>query len=135
MTEKRKVIVDDEEFEVELEKKGTSWQVKIRYREFLIKVEGERKKNSKENKRKKKIKVGNGTVSSSIPGKIISLNVSIGDKVKQGEVLAILEAMKMQNEVVAPIKGIIKHINCDIGDSIIANAPLIIIEGKKKGVI
>ena len=64
MTEKRKVIVDDEEFEVELEKKGTSWQVKIRNREFLIKVEGERKKNSKENKRKKKIKVGNGTVSS-----------------------------------------------------------------------
>ena len=135
MTEKRKVIVDDEEFEVELEKKGTSWQVKIRYREFLIKVEGERKKNSKENKRKKKIKIGNGTVSSSIPGKIISLNVSIGDKVKQGDVLAILEAMKMQNEIVAPIKGIIKQINCDSGDSIIANAPLIIIEGKKKGVI
>ena len=131
MTEKRKVIVDDEEFEVELEKKGTSWQVKIRNREFLIKVEGERKKNSKENKRKKKIKVGNGTVSSSIPGKIISLNVSIGEKVKQGDVLAILEAMKMQNEIVAPIKGIIKQINCDSGDSIIANAPLIIIEGKK----
>ena len=131
MTEKRKVIVDDEEFEVELEKKGTSWQVKIRNREFLIKVEGERKKNSKENKRKKKIKLGNGTVSSSIPGKIISLNVSIGDKVKQGDVLAILEAMKMQNEIVAPIKGIIKQINCDSGDSIIANAPLIIIEGKK----
>lgn len=131
MTDKRKVIVDDEEFEVELEKKGTSWQVKIRNREFLIKVEGERKKNSKENKRKKKIKVGNGTVSSSIPGKIISLNVSIGDKVKQGDVLAILEAMKMQNEIVAPIKGVIKQINCDSGDSIIANAPLIIIEGKK----
>ena len=131
MTEKRKVIVDDEEFEVELEKKGTSWQVKIRNREFLIKVEGERKKNSKENKRKKKIKIGNGTVSSSIPGKIISLNVSIGDKVKQGDVLAILESMKMQNEIVAPIKGIIKQINCDSGDSIIANAPLIIIEGKK----
>ena len=61
MTEKRKVIVDDEEFEVELEKKGTSWQVKIRNREFLIKVEGKRKKNSKENKRKKKIKVGSAS--------------------------------------------------------------------------
>ena len=131
MTEKRKVIVDDEEFEVELEKKGSSWKVKIRNREFQIRVKGERKKNSKENKRKKKIKVSNGTVSSSIPGKIISLNVSIGDKVKQGDVLAILEAMKMQNEIVAPIKGVIKQINCDSGDSIIANAPLIIIEGKK----
>ena len=48
MTEKRKVIVDDEEFEVELEKKGTSWQVRIKDKEFLIKVEGERNKISKE---------------------------------------------------------------------------------------
>jgi len=131
MTDKRKVIVDDEEFEVELEKKGNSWQVKIKDKEFLIKVEGERSKSSKENKRKKKVRVGNGTVSSSIPGKIISLNVSIGDKVKQGEVLAILEAMKMQNEIVAPIKGIVKQINCASGDSIIANTPLIIIEEKR----
>ena len=58
MTEKRKVIVDDEEFEVELEKKGTSWQVRIKDKEFLIKVEGERNKISKENKRKKKVRVG-----------------------------------------------------------------------------
>jgi len=132
MTEKRKVIVDDEEFEVELEKKGTSWQVRIKDKEFLIKVEGERNKISKENKRKKKVRVGNGTVSSSIPGKIISLNVGVGDEVKEGEVLAILEAMKMQNEIVAPIKGIIKKINCASGDSIIANTPLIIIEEKNR---
>jgi biotin carboxyl carrier protein len=131
MTEKRKVIVDDEEFEVELEKKGKSWQVRIKDKEFLIKVEGERNKISKENKRKKKVRVGNGTVSSSIPGKIISVNVGIGDKVKQGEVLAILEAMKMQNEIVAPIKGIIKQINCASGDNIVANTPLIIIEEKR----
>ena len=115
----------------QLEKKGSSWQVKIKDKEFLIKVEGERNKISKENKRKKKVRVGNGTVSSSIPGKIISLNVGIGDKVKEGEVLAILEAMKMQNEIVAPVKGIIKQINCASGDSIIANTPLIIIEEKR----
>lgn len=132
MTEKRKVIVNDEEFEVELEKKGTSWQVRIKDKEFLIKVEEERNRISKESKRKKKARIGNGTVSSSIPGKIISVNVGIGDKVKQGEVLAILEAMKMQNEIVAPIKGIIKQINCASGDSIVANTPLIIIEGKNR---
>jgi pyruvate carboxylase subunit B len=130
MTEKRKVIVDDEEFDVELERKGSSWQVKIGDKEFKIKIEGAKNRIPKENKRKKKIKVGNGTVSSSIPGKIISLNVDIGDLVKEGKVLAILEAMKMQNEIIAPIKGIIKEINCNTGDSIDANAPLIIIEEK-----
>ena len=130
MAEKRKVIVDDEEFDVELERKGSSWQVKIGDKEFKIKIEGGKNRIPKENKRKKKIKVGNGTVSSSIPGKIISLNVNIGDLVKEGKVLAILEAMKMQNEIIAPIKGIIKEINCNTGDSIDANAPLIIIEEK-----
>jgi len=130
MTEKRKVIVDDEEFDVELERKGSSWQVKIGDKEFKIEIEGGKNRIPKENKRKKKIKVGNGTVSSSIPGKIISLNVNIGDLVKEGKVLAILEAMKMQNEIIAPIKGIIKEINCNTGDSIDANAPLIIIEEK-----
>jgi pyruvate carboxylase subunit B len=113
-----------------LERKGSSWQVKIGDKEFKIKIEGGKNRIPKENKRKKKIKVGNGTVSSSIPGKIISLNVDIGDLVKEGKVLAILEAMKMQNEIIAPIKGIIKEINCNTGDSIDANAPLIIIEEK-----
>jgi biotin carboxyl carrier protein len=133
MVEKRKVTVDDEEFEVEMEKKGMSWLVKIRDREFLIKVEGGRNNKAKENKRKKKLNVRNGTVSSSIPGKIISLNINIGDIVEEGEVLAILEAMKMQNEILAPIKGIIRQINCKSGDSILANSPLIIIEGENRG--
>jgi len=133
MVEKRKVTVDDEEFEVEMEKKGMSWLVKIRDREFLIKVEGGRNNKAKENKRKKKLNVSNGTVSSSIPGKIISLNINIGDIVEEGEVLAILEAMKMQNEILAPIKGIIRQINCKSGDSILANSPLIIIEGENRG--
>ena len=133
MVEKRKVTVDDEEFEVEMEKKGMSWLVKIRDREFLIKVEGGRNNKAKENKRKKKLNVRNGTVSSSIPGKIISLNINIGDIVQEGEVLAILEAMKMQNEILAPIKGIIRQINCKSGDRILANSPLIIIEGENRG--
>ena len=110
-----------------------SWLVKIRDREFLIKVEGGRNNKAKENKRKKKLNVSNGTVSSSIPGKIISLNINIGDIVEEGEVLAILEAMKMQNEILAPIKGIIRQINCKSGDSILANSPLIIIEGENRG--
>jgi biotin carboxyl carrier protein len=36
----------------------------------------------------------------------------------------------MQNEIISPIKGIVKNINCKIGDSIDANVPLIIVEDK-----
>ena len=130
MSEKRKVIVDDEEYNVELEKKGSSWKVKIRNREFTVKIEGDKNKSIKENKKRKKTKIGNGTISSSIPGKIISVNIDIGDLVNEGDVLVILEAMKMQNEIVSPIKGIVKNINCKTGDSIGANVPLIIVEDK-----
>lgn len=130
MSEKRKVIVDDEEYNVELEKKGSSWKVKIRNREFTVKIEGDKNKSIKENKKRKKTKIGNGTISSSIPGKIISVNIDIGDLVNEGDVLVILEAMKMQNEIVSPIKGIVKNINCKTGDSIDANVPLIIVEDR-----
>lgn len=130
MSEKRKVIVDDEEYNVELKKKGSSWKVKIRNREFTVKIEGDKNKSIKENKKRKKTKIGNGTISSSIPGKIISVNIDIGDLVNEGDVLVILEAMKMQNEIVSPIKGIVKNINCKTGDSIDANVPLIIVEDK-----
>jgi len=47
--------------------------------------------------------------------------------VEEGAVLMILEAMKMQNEVQAPISGIIAELNCETGDSIEANSPLVVI--------
>lgn len=132
MSEKRKVMVDDEEFDVELEKKGLFWKVKIRNKEFTIKVEGDNNRINKENKKRKKIKLSNGTVSSSIPGKIIKVNYDVGDLVNEGDVLLILEAMKMQNEIISPIKGIIKNINCKTGDSIDSNVPLVIVEEKNQ---
>ena len=131
MKEKRKIIVDGEDFEVLIERKGDSWVVEIEGVTFDVKTEGDLPDSEQKRKRGGSKRKLSGKISSSIPGKIVSLNVSLDEIVEQGQVIMILEAMKMQNEIVAPIKGIIKQINCDSGDSIIANAPLIIIEGKK----
>ncbi len=84
--------------------------------------------NSKTRKRTGSKRKLSGKISSSIPGKIVSLNVKVGDVVKQGDGLMILEAMKMQNEIQAPLSGEIIEINCESGDSIEANMPLIVIE-------
>lgn len=50
-------------------------------------------------------------VASPMPGKILSIKASAGQAVKRGEVLLILEAMKMENEVVAPQDGTVASIN------------------------
>jgi|TARA_B110000914_G_C15232714_1_gene340418 biotin carboxyl carrier protein len=130
MAEKRKVTVDNEEYEVELEREGPGWLVRIKDKEFSIKVEGRKNKKIRVNKKKKKNT--NGIVSSNIPGKVIAINIKMGEVVSEGQVLLILEAMKMQNEITCPIKGIVTEVNCTSGDSIEANTPLIIIEPKEK---
>jgi len=58
------------------------------------------------------------TVSSPMPGLLVKVPVSVGDEVKSGETLAIVEAMKMQNELPSPRDGIIKKINGKEGEQV-----------------
>ena len=69
-----------------------------------------------------------GTVSTSIPGKVVTLEVAPGDIVKEGQVILILEAMKMQNEVTAPVTGTVSAVNCAEGDNVEANMALVVID-------
>ena len=129
MSEKRKVTVDGEEFEVDVEKDGETWKVRVGGREFSIQVDGgvpseSTRRLTGRGRRKNR----SGTISSSIPGKVVSLHVAVGDRVGDGEVLLVLEAMKMQNEIQAPISGTVTEVNCESGDSVEANVPLVIIE-------
>ena len=128
MKEKRKIIVDGEDFDVLIERKGDSWVVEIEGVTFDVKTEGElpsSKQNRKRGGSKRKL---SGKISSSIPGKIVSLNVSLDEIVEQGQVIMILEAMKMQNEIQAPISGTVNSVHCEEGQSIEANVPLVVIE-------
>jgi biotin carboxyl carrier protein len=62
-----------------------------------------------------------------MPGTILDVRVSKGDNVKKGDVMLILEAMKMENEIIAPLDGTIAAINVNKGDSINANQVMIVI--------
>lgn len=63
-------------------------------------------------------------VSAPMPGKILKIVAQAGAAVKKGEVLIILEAMKMENEIVAPQDGTVAGINVAVGDSVEAGAVL-----------
>lgn len=63
-------------------------------------------------------------VSAPMPGKILKIVAQAGAAVKKGEPLIILEAMKMENEIVAPQDGTVASINVAVGDSVEAGAVL-----------
>ena len=63
-----------------------------------------------------------------MPGKVVTVEVSVGDSVEEGDTILILEAMKMQNEVAAPISGTISAVHCEDGVNVEANIPLVVIE-------
>jgi len=62
-------------------------------------------------------------------GKIISVNVSVGGTVEEGDVLCILEAMKMENPLIAPAAGTVKEVKVSPGQSVKGGETLFIIEG------
>lgn len=67
------------------------------------------------------------TVSAPMPGNIIRVDIKEGDKVKAGQVLVILEAMKMENEIVAPKDGTVAQIVTSKGAVVETGSPLVII--------
>jgi len=57
-------------------------------------------------------------VKAPIPGTILKIEVKEGDSVKKGDVILILEAMKMENEILAPVDGTVATINVETGASV-----------------
>lgn len=66
-------------------------------------------------------------VKSPMPGNILKINVTVGQKVNEGETLLVLEAMKMENEIAAPKAGTVAQIIVSNGAVVETGAPLVVI--------
>lgn len=104
-----KLLVDAREFEVELKGKP-----------------GARPKPKA--KAKKGPGGGTGAVISQMTGRVIRVNVAPGDQVKEGDTLLVLEAMKMENEIAAPVAGTVKVVSVAAGARVAEGDPLVVIE-------
>ena len=71
---------------------------------------------------------GGEQVTSPMPGTILSVNVAAGDAVKRGQVLMILEAMKMENEIMCPCDGTVASINTSKGSAVESGTLLCVIQ-------
>ncbi len=63
-----------------------------------------------------------------LPGKITSVDVKVGDEVKEGDVLCILESMKMENPILAPVSGAITKLDISPGQAVEAGDLVAVIE-------
>ena len=113
-----KIKIGEKVYEVELEAVS----------EKEGKIETAKPENIKEEKPENKVTgqaTGSVKVEAPMQGLVISVDVSLGQKVKAGETLILLEAMKMENPIVAPVDGIVKGIHISKGDTVETGALLI----------
>ena len=61
---------------------------------------------------------GGNAVKAPMPGKVIALNVAVGDTVEKGQVVAVMEAMKMEHSLVSPREGAVEHIGVGLGEQV-----------------
>ena len=130
MRRKFRVMVNGKEYIVEIEELGTenvsSANVST---QSQVPQMTRPKYEIKDMKAEKPLSSGTpkGAVTSPMPGKVQKIMVHKGDTVKKGDILMILEAMKMENEIVSPRDGIIEEINANPGDNVERGAVLIVI--------
>ena len=107
-------------------------EVVVNGREYIVNIESV-EKNQKSNQSAESSelpKEESGTTSknairnikSPLPGIIVEINVKPGDSVKIGQKIAVIEAMKMENEITADCEGVVSEIKVKVGDSVLEGA-------------
>ncbi len=74
---------------------------------------------------------GYAQIKAPMPGMVIKVHVNVGDEVRKGDKILIIEAMKMENAVSSPINGVVKTVNAVEGKGVEKDELLIEIEGNK----
>ncbi len=122
------IIMDGKSYEIDIDYKDSIYHVYNDGKLFKIELMDELKKRMLEKRGGAGGLEGAYTVKSEMPGKIVEVKVKVGDEIKKGDVLLILESMKMQNEIKSPKDGKVTEVFIKGGDTIEAEANLITIE-------
>jgi biotin carboxyl carrier protein len=120
------LIVNGESFNVACEPAGERLQVSVRGAIYKCIVSDPRSLRSQ--KRAGLADSGEQKLTASMPGKVIRIIASVGDQIKAGQGILIIEAMKMQNEVRSPKDGQLKKLLVHQGANVVAGEALAIIE-------
>lgn len=112
------LIVDGKSHESYVAQGDESWQVLLRGRLYPVTVEDEREKRLRNAAGGGVSEGGEYHLKAPMPGLIVVIPVEEGQEVKKGQVLLILESMKMQNELKSPRDGKVHRIKVKVGESV-----------------
>jgi len=112
------LIVDGKSHEAYVQEGDDNWQVLMRGRLYPVKVEDEREKRLRVAAGGGVAETGEFHLKAPMPGLVIAIPVAEGQDVEKGQVLVILESMKMQNELKAPRDGKVSRIRVKPGESV-----------------
>lgn len=112
------LIVDGRSHESYIYQGEDNWQVLLRGRLYPVTVEDEREKRLRAAAGGGVAETGEFHLRAPMPGLVVAVPVAEGQEIKKGQVILILESMKMQNELKAPRDGTIGRIRVKAGDTV-----------------
>lgn len=115
------LLLDGKSHEAIVEEVETGWQVLLSGRLYDVQVQDERAQRLSRIGGDTAIHSGDFMLKAPMPGLVIDVPVAEGQAVKKGDVLVILESMKMQNEFKAPLDGIVQRIKVKPGQTVEQN--------------
>ncbi len=122
------LLVDGKSFEPNTFQENGGWEILLKGRRFNVLVEDERERRLRLAAGESSPKEGRFILLSPMPGLVIDIPVEVGDQVEMGDVLLILESMKMQNELTAPRAGKITRVQANVNDNVERKQTLLIME-------
>jgi biotin carboxyl carrier protein len=112
------LILDGKSYESFVYPGDEDWQVLLRGRQYQVKVEDEREKRLRAAAGSGVAEGGEFHLKAPMPGLVVTVPVNEGQAVEKGQVLLVLESMKMQNELKAPRAGTVGRIRVKTGESV-----------------
>ena len=122
------LLIKGESYEVNVYQENDEWEVLLRGKQFSVTVEDEREKRLREASGEVALSGGAVSVLAPMPGLVIDIPVAEGDDINEGEVLIVLESMKMQNELRAPRSGKISSIQTKLNANVKRKQTLLVLE-------
>lgn len=112
------MLVDGKSYEAHIYQEEDLWHVLLRGSRYIANVEDEREKRLRAESESHAAVKGEHILKAPMPGLVVKIPVKDGEEVEKGDVLLILESMKMQNELKAPRAGTIRRIRVSEGDNV-----------------